>query len=350
MKTRIIAVVLFLIGATQTSIAQTEKWTSGRADGHAPMGVMADHVHHKGEWMVSYRMMHMAMEGNLSGSDAISNEEIFANYMVAPQNMTMQMHMFGLMYAPSDKLTLCAMANVLDNDMELLTSNSMMMMPMMRNVTFETASQGFGDVKVGALYQLFNKDRRTMHVNLAVSIPTGSLTETGVTPMSSPDETRLGYAMQLGSGTWDINLGATYLKQYENMSFGAQTSYLYRTGENEEGYTLGNKWNATFWTAYKFHKKFSTSLRVDYNNIASIEGSDRTFMNPMMATVFDATNSGKKQLDLLLGLNYGIFKGALKGLRFQVEGGIPVVQNVEGIQMETTYVLTAGLQYAFGGH
>ena len=350
MKTKIILSFFLLLGVTKQLMAQTEKWTSGRADGHAPMGVMADHVHHKGEWMVSYRFMNMEMEGNLAGTDAISNEDIFANYMVAPQHMTMQMHMFGLMYAPSDRLTFCAMANLIDNDMELLTSNSMMMMPMMRNVTFETASQGLGDVKIGALYQLFNKNRRTLHLNLAVSIPTGSLTETGVTPMSSPDETRLGYAMQLGSGTCDVNLGATYLKQYENMSYGVQTSYVYRTGENDEGYTLGNKWNATFWTAYKFYKKFSASLRADYNDIASIEGADATFMNPMMATVFDAANSGKKQLDVLLGLNYGIFKGSLKGLRFQVEAGIPVSQNVEGIQMESTFIMTAGVQYAFGGH
>ena len=28
-----------------------------RADGHAPIGVMADHLHRGGEWMVGYRFM-----------------------------------------------------------------------------------------------------------------------------------------------------------------------------------------------------------------------------------------------------------------------------------------------------
>ena len=35
-----------------------------RADSHAPIGVMGDHMHAKGEWMVSYRFMRMAMSGS----------------------------------------------------------------------------------------------------------------------------------------------------------------------------------------------------------------------------------------------------------------------------------------------
>lgn len=324
--------------------AQEQKWTSGRADGHAPIGVMGDHVHHKGEWMVSYRFMNMAMDGNLSGSESIDNDAIHSDYMVAPQDMSMNMHMFGVMYAPSDKLTFMLMANVLDNEMNLLTR------PMMGSQNFETESSGLGDLKIGALYQLFNSNRRTMHLNLGVSIPTGSLTKTGVTPMSDPNEVRLGYYMQLGSGTYDVSLGATYLKQYDVMSYGAQTSYLVRTGENEEGYTLGNKFNATFWTAYGFSKSVSASIRLNYNDVDSIEGADAAFMNPMMATVFDATNSGKQQLDLSVGANYAFLKGGLKGMRLEGEFGVPVYQNVEGIQMDSQYVFTLGLQYAFGGH
>jgi hypothetical protein len=367
MKSKSIIIAIAFFGALQIVSAQdsthkdhaaekgNNNWTSARADGHAPIGVMGDHMHHKDEWMFSYRLMTMNMGGNLSGTDAVSNADIYANpYMVAPQNMTMKMHMVGAMYAPSDKLTFVVMANFLENDMELLTGNSMMMMPMMRNVTFETSTSGLGDTKVGAMYSLFNKNRSAMHVNLRLSIPTGSLTETGETPMSAPNKIRLGYNMQLGSGTWDPSLGLTYLKQYNQMSYGAQTTYVHRLGESDEGYTLGDIWNATFWSAYKFSKSFSTSLRADYNSIGSIDGSDNVFSDMMVmpmtgtAPVFDATNSGKKQLDVLVGINYGFFKGALKGMRFEIEAGLPVYQDVEGIQMENTFMLTAGVQYSIG--
>lgn len=325
------------------------KWTSSRADGHAPIGVMGDHVHKQGEWMFSYRYMSMDMEGNLKGTDEISNSDIHeASYMVAPEQMNMKMHMLGAMFAPSDRLTLMVMTNILQNDMALRNGP----MPMMAGVAFETSSEGLGDTKIGALCQLFNKNRRSVHLNFGLSIPTGSLDERGVTPMSrmnNPEgDIRLGYNMQLGSGTWDAQVGTTYLKQYKSSSFGAQASYLYRLGENSEGYTLGNKFNATFWTAHAFSKKVSSSLRLDYQNVDRIDGKDKTFMSPNMAPVFDVANSGRKQLDLLLGLNYAIFEGAFKGLRLEIEAGLPVYQKVTGIQMKNDVAFTAGIQYAIG--
>ncbi|MEC9283173.1 MAG: hypothetical protein VX642_10700, partial [Bdellovibrionota bacterium] len=42
---------------------------SDRVDGHAPIGVMADHSHNKGEMMASYRLMQMDMDGIINGSD-----------------------------------------------------------------------------------------------------------------------------------------------------------------------------------------------------------------------------------------------------------------------------------------
>ena len=36
-----------------------EERTAGRPDSHAPIGVMGDHMHKEGEWMVSYRFRYM---------------------------------------------------------------------------------------------------------------------------------------------------------------------------------------------------------------------------------------------------------------------------------------------------
>ena len=49
--------------------------------------------------------MSMEMEGNRSGSDEIYEDAIFTKYMVAPQEMSMDMHMLGMMYAVNSKLT-----------------------------------------------------------------------------------------------------------------------------------------------------------------------------------------------------------------------------------------------------
>ena len=78
---------------------------------YAPTGIMGDHLHPKGGLMVSVRYMYMYMEGNRQGSDRIADEEVYDSYMVVPQEMKMDMAMLGVMYAPSDKLTLMLMQN-----------------------------------------------------------------------------------------------------------------------------------------------------------------------------------------------------------------------------------------------
>ena len=51
---------------------------------HGPIGVMQDHMHEKGEWMVSYRYMHMEMGGNKVGTAGISTADTLDQFMVAP--------------------------------------------------------------------------------------------------------------------------------------------------------------------------------------------------------------------------------------------------------------------------
>ena len=47
--------------------------------GHAPVDVMGDHMHKKGEWMVSYRFMMMTMEDNRDGTNRLDISEVLSN-------------------------------------------------------------------------------------------------------------------------------------------------------------------------------------------------------------------------------------------------------------------------------
>ena len=47
-----------------------------QAIGHAPIGVMADHMHKKGESMISLRASYMKMGGNSLDGNSISDGEI----------------------------------------------------------------------------------------------------------------------------------------------------------------------------------------------------------------------------------------------------------------------------------
>ena len=174
-----------------------------RPDSHAPIGVMGDHVHGAGEWMISLRAMNMHMDGNRDGRTRLSPAEVLARgYMVTPTEMDMQMLMLGGMYAPSDELTLTLMIPYLRNSMDHVTAG---------NVRFRTESEGLGDIRVGGLYKFFDAGTQRVHANLAVSLPTGSITERDATPANP--SAKLPYPMQLGSGTVDLQPGLTWIGQ-----------------------------------------------------------------------------------------------------------------------------------------
>ena len=88
---------------------------------HGPAGVMADHMHGQGEFMIGYRYMFSRSGGTiLNGTDEVSDAQIAAaGFSAVPTEMTMQMHMLDLMYAPRDWLTFMVMPQWMRMDMHM---------------------------------------------------------------------------------------------------------------------------------------------------------------------------------------------------------------------------------------
>ena len=335
-----LGIIMFLTQQATAQQTENTNWKGNRPDGHAPISVTADHYQGKGGMMFSYKFMNMNMEGLLSGDDAISNDDAHnAGYMVTPLKMPMQMHMFGMMYAPSNRITLLAMASIIKNDMDL-------QMRMMGMVTpFTTSSSGFGDVKLGMIYKFINKNRQSFHGNLTFSLPTGSISKKDETPMSSPNKIQLPYPMQIGSGTFDTNLGFTYLGQTTLFSWGSQISTTIRLGKNSDKYALGNKYGINNWFAVKATNWMSISARLEGKVVDKIRGIN-TNLNPMMVTTADTQNSGGTYINSGIGFNLYAPKGQFKDLRLGFELASPLYQKVNGIQLKQKETITVGLQYA----
>ena len=303
-------------------------WTAARPDGHAPISVMGDHMHEMGEWMVSYRYMSMNMDGLLKGSNTVSPTMMATEFMpnMLPTEMTMDMHMFGTMYAISNQWTLMGMLNYLDNEMS---------MPMGK-----MDSSGLGDIKIAGLYDLAQWDSgRRMHLKLGLNLPTGSIDE-------KHNGNILGYGMQLGSGTYDFEPAITYLAQTENYSYGAQLGGILRIGENDQDYTLGNKFEATLWGARKITDSLSASAKFDYSSQSEVDGKDSR-MNEAMSPALNPNSQGRDITTFGLGINYYFKDGGLSGHRLAAEWETPIDQKVNGVQLELDSTWTFGWQYAW---
>ena len=330
-----------------------------RPDSHAPIGVMGDHTHAKGEFMVSYRYMRMWMEGNRTGTNSIEANEIvttipnrfFGNPMqpptlrVVPTYMSMDMHMLGAMYAPTDWLTVMAMTNFIENNMNHITYQGGTGTNILGN--FITQTRGLGDTRLVGLFKLLKKGNNQLHINVGVSIPTGSLTEQDdiLTPLNTESMVRVPYPMQIGSGTYDLLPGITYTGFMNKIAWGAQVSGVVRMGKNDSEYAFGNKIMGTAWGSYHIQKWLSSSVRVAYEQTGKVNGMDAQIMAPVQTANPDFL--GGQRLDIAFGVNLLGINGFTKDMRLAAEFALPVYQSLSGPQLETDYVLSLGVQYAF---
>lgn len=352
----LLTAIFSLLGAL--SYAQDTESKVASPISHAPIGVMGDHMHSKGEVMFSYRFMSMGMNGNLISSAEVSLETIATTIpnsfsamqgmpptlRVVPTDMTMSMHMLGMMYAPSDWLTLMAMGMYPKNDMNLTTFQGGMGTTVLDN--FSTNTSGFGDLKLVALIKLLKKERNSLHLNVGLGVPTGSIKEAGqvLTPMNMTPTVRVPYPMQLGSGSVDFLPGITYSSHSDKVGWGAQVSGTIRLAENSESYKFGNVSNITAWTSYVLTKWLSTSIRSSFSSIGSIKGMDDSIRLPVQTAHTDF--QGGKRLDLGIGFNLIGQSGFVENQRVSIEYAKPIFQNLNGPQMKMTSAVTLGWQYA----
>lgn len=341
--------------------AHEQDKTAPHALDHAPIGVMADHRHKQGEWMFSYRYMHMNMDSSRNGTATLTPDEIatqmpnrfFGNPMqpptlrVVPTDMNMGMHMVGAMYGLSDRITLMVMGSVISKDMHHITYQG----GIGTNVlgSFNTETHGIGDTTVTAIIGLDNraKTKRQFNLNLGLSLPTGSLDETGqiLTPMGMTPSPRLPYPMQIGSGTYDFKPALTYQDRNGKWGWGGQTSVRIPLGKNDEGYRYGTLATATSWLAYEPFYWASLSGRVKASTQGAISGMDTLIMAPVQTANPD--NQGGDTIDLLFGVNFVGQNGALRGHRVGLEVGLPLYRNLNGPQLETDMTITVGWQKSF---
>ncbi len=333
------------------------------AKNHAPIGVMGDHMHKAGEIMFSYRYTHMDMSGSLIGDDEVTPETVATTVpnhffgapmqpptlRVVPTDMTMDMHMVGVMYGLTDWLTIMAMGMVVEKDMDHTTFQGLAGTAVLG--TFTTESSGFGDTKIAGLVRLFESEtsgaRHKAHINAGFSIPTGSTTETDqiLTPMGATPSPRLPYPMQLGSGTFDLEPGVTYNGRSDRFSWGAQYRATLRTGTNDEGYSLGDVHQATAWSQYGPAPWIAFSLRAAFRTQETIDGIDPAIVAPVQTANPDF--QGGERIDVGFGVNLAGQHGYIKGHRLALEFVLPVYQDLNGPQLETDWSVTAGWQKAF---
>jgi hypothetical protein len=321
---------------------------------------LGDHTHKKGGWMFTYHAMDMHMEDNLDGSKGISSDKIVttepnrfygvagqpSTLRVVPTEMDTRMDMFGLMYAQTDKISWMLMLRHIEKSMKLTTY--MGGSGTTQRGTFKTKSSGIGDTSVNFLWKAFQYKHHMINLNLGMSLPTGDIDQKDIvlTPMGMQPKSVLPYGMQLGSGTYDLLPGFTYLSSNDYpLDWGIKYRGIVRIGENDEDYTLGDVHKFSVWGGYSFAPWIKTSMGLSYKYESDIDGIDSRVVLPVQTA--DPDNYGGDTLTANWGLTLVGHKGPLIGHKIKFDYTKQLEQNLNGIQMEMDDMISVSYQFSF---
>lgn len=277
--------------------------------------------HSKGTFMVEYQYMHMNMEGLQSGTDTVSNAAAFAGTeMTIPTKMTMDMHMLMPMYNITRNTSVMLMASYISNSMDMQMKNG-------HKMDMETS--GLGDTSL-SLSHKFADDQ--LAASFDISVPTGSIDERVTMNMGMPMEMAAPYAMQLSSGTYDVTPAITYLGANYDLRYGAQVSYKLRTGENDNGYTLGDEANFSTWIR-KPVMNVTLDAELNIKKWGAIDGTDSNINTKIMGNKAPVTsfpaNYGGTMATVSVGANIPVAMVSVG-----VDINMPVYQDLNGLQMQ----------------
>lgn len=305
------------------------------------VGLMNDHMHEAGQFMIGVRVQHETWSGAYrSGTHSVSDDELMnAGYMMRAKSMSMDMAMLDLMYGVSDRVTVTLSPQFVWNRMKMVDLGAMGgSMPMDAGTQTTT---GFGDTLASASFRLARNQGFNAHVTLGVWIPTGPA------GLKADGGLFTQYCMQPGGGVWAVEPSATISGRQGSIGWGAQASYRASLQDhNSWGWRPGDKAVATGWASYLLSPAFGVTARAEYTHQGRIHGQydgprggDMPEDNP--------ANFGGDLLIGAIGLNWRPDARGMQGTQLGIEAGVPLYQRAQGVQQPQTWRLSAAVRQFF---
>ncbi|HEY1605917.1 MAG TPA: hypothetical protein VGF77_10005 [Allosphingosinicella sp.] len=344
------AALLLAAVAAQPAHAQSQTITvEAERDDAQPVypsvGLMNDHMHNRGEFMVGLRFEEDRFGGaNQHGTGPVNDADLLAvGNMMRAKSMTMDMAMLDLMVGATDDLTLTLSPQYVWDRMTMVGIDPMggMNGSMALGETQKSEVQGFGDTLASASFRLVRRPHLNAHLTLGVWIPTGAVDR------RYADGTFVEYCMQPGSGTWDIEPSAKIGGGEGRIVWGVQASYRRHVERrNDSGYRLGDKALLTGWVTTFVQPHFNLTARAALASQGRIHGQ---YNGPqsMGAPPDLPENYGGDLIEGAIGLNWQPKLGAVRGPQFGIEAAVPLYQRANGVELPEKWRVTTAVRHTF---
>lgn len=282
-----------------------------------------------------YRYKQVRYEGYLEGTTKLTNAEVLTQYPVLPTVISQEAHIVGMNYRFSNLLDFTFTVPYIYQSTEHIRR---------AGAPFTLKSEGIGDLALAANYAIYKHGQTAAILTMGVTAPTGSINEKGDTPRGR--NTQLPYAMQIGSGTWELHPGLTLTAPLGASQMGATVDGAIRLGENDRNYSLGDEFSATLWANRKLGSRLQLGTFVRGECWDGIQGQDSD-VNPLIAPVADPDTYGGCKVELGGSLRVHWKEDVYDNCYFELGGGVPVYQKLSGPQPKEQWNLTMGLSIGF---
>ncbi len=288
-------------------------------------------------WQFNFLYKRSDLDGYLEGSSKISDQDVLfekheqrtsENFPVLPTVISQETYIANISYFLSADQNISVSIPYIEQstDHESIVPNY---------DEFNISSDGIGDITVNYSGLIGSWERRRISYSIGLSFPSGSIDEQGDTPRA-PGNQQLPYTMQLGSGTWDIPVGISYIEDKVGYSWGANVFAKTRMGKNDRDYRLGNRFAVSVWNKWYVNEHFHPLAKVVFQDWGHIFGQDDEITVPHAkfpypAGITNPHNYGGQKINLVVGGDIYLGTQVLT-----LEVGAPIYQNLNGIQPKET--------------
>jgi len=294
-------------------------------------------------WSVEYSYRQLHLDGYQMDDRSVGLMDILftpgemrtdRNFPIVPIKATQEVHTFDIGYRLNNKLKLSLSVPFVRQDTDHISTITGF-------EAFNIASSGLGDISLLSTWYMPINHNSAWQLSGGVSLPTGSIDEKGDTPRNGAGTIeQLPFTKQLGTGTWDLPLSISYLRNDGSWDWGTQITARIHLGENHRGYHLGDRYGINIWAQY-FTKSFlHPGIKLAWQHIDPIHGVDTDLLMPGLFPFPTAISNpaffGGNNINLSLLLKVCNAKTNCKKYA-DLEFTKPVYRNMTGVQPREDY-------------
>jgi len=308
------------------------------------------------KWSIGYIYTSAKFEGFKKGTKKLTDDEVSSsgqtrtteNFPILPREIKQQAHILNVSYAFTNSFTFLVEIPYIKQSTDHVSIATDF-------DTFTIETKGVGDISLLASKKLELGSKNLIIAGFGFTLPIGSINETGDTPSGGlGDSNPLPFTMQLGSGTYDLIPSVSYTAKKEKIDWGVGAFGKIRLGRNNRDYRLGNKYQLTCWIQGKWFSWAHPSIKVNAYYWQEITGDDTgTYANASTpetkfgANVANPANYGGKKIAINLGSKFNLPGESFKNTKLEFDIGLPVYQNLNGIQTEEDFNFSFALNQRF---